>query len=104
MSLIERDLPACSCQPVGRLQGGLKIWRGPGENGLCSFSCAANIFRNFFTIFPKVVRQHIGVGHADSFQAENSSHFLLLAEIWVAELLEPSEIIKCRVVHPVVTA
>jgi len=61
------------------------------EFALSLFLCRVDVSGNLFSIFFVVIGQHIGIGHAQCFHAKNSCHLLLVKEVRVAELLEPSK-------------
>src|SRR5262245_61352271 len=60
-----------------------------------------NVSRDFPSVFLIIVRQYIGIRHADSLQAKHSCHLLLVNKVRITELLEPIEVIEDGMVNAV---
>ena len=63
--------------------------------------CRLNVSGDLAGVSRVVVRQHVGVGHAQRFQAQNAGHLLQIGKMRVGVLCIPGKIVEGRVIHAV---
>src|SRR5437879_6166368 len=59
---------------------------------------------NLVSVERVVERENVRICHVQHLNAEDASHLLLVDECWIAELLEPCEVVEDGVVNAVVAA
>ena len=68
-----------------------------------SFLCGIDVESDFSGVFLVIVGEHIGVGHAQDRDAEDTRHLLLVSKIGIAKFLEPVEVVKSGVINAIGT-
>ena len=66
--------------------------------------CSIEVDHNFLPVVLVIVGKHVGARHAQYFQTINAGHLLFVEEVGIAKLLEPVEVIECRVIHAIIAA
>src|SRR5580658_8764043 len=99
--LLRRNLRARVLKMFRRRGHPAQIESVLAEFTLSSFPGFIEIDANLLSVFFVVVRQHVGIGHANYLQAKDSRLLLLVNEIWITKLLEPGKIVEHGVIHAI---
>src|ERR1043166_3647208 len=91
-------------ESVGSFSRGIEAWSIGSKFVLCFLFCRFYVIADFFSVCLIVIGKHIGVGHADGLDAEDSRHLLFVGEVGVAEFFEPVEVVKDRMGDAIVSS
>ena len=99
--LLAQDFRSCLFEIVCGSGHFGKTGRLAAEYDLRFPSGGVYISSDFLAVFLIIVRQHIGIRHANGFNTKYTCHLLFIGKVRIAKLFEPVEVVKGGMINAV---